>query len=90
MEPLAAGGCLGTGIVAAPECYALSRTCYLCGGRHAVEVDHVKVGDDHPDANLRGICRPCHRVKSARKGRAARGPLPTERRPGESDPGLLG
>jgi hypothetical protein len=43
----------------------------------------------HREANLAGICQPCHRIKSAREGRAARGPMPTERRPGESHPGLV-
>lgn len=59
--------------------------CYLCAA-HATEVDHVRNGDDHSDANLAAICEPDHRRKSsAEGGRAAR---PRTKRPSESHPGL--
>lgn len=45
--------------------------CYLCGGL-AVEVDHVRRGNDHHLSNLGAICDPCHRRKSGREGAAAR------------------
>jgi 5-methylcytosine-specific restriction protein A len=58
--------------------------CYLCG-RSAVQVDHVRTGDDHRPGNLAAICTPCHREKSAREGgqvTAGRSPRPRERHPG--------
>lgn len=45
--------------------------CYLCGG-HATEVDHVERGDDHRDSNLKAICIPCHRAKTAAEANAVR------------------
>lgn len=45
--------------------------CYRCGAP-ASDVDHVVRGDDHRPSNLRAICTPCHRVKSALEGVAAR------------------
>lgn len=39
--------------------------------RTSMEVDHIVPGDDHRDVNLRGICRPCHAVKSSQEGNAA-------------------
>lgn len=65
------------------------RVCHVCGGPGADEVDHVRPGDDHSDANLAAIHGdPCHRIKSAREGaRARRRPVPL-RRPAEPHPGL--
>lgn len=48
-------------------------TCKVCTLRPSTQVDHVERGDDHRDANLQGICDPCHRAKSASEGNAARG-----------------
>lgn len=69
--------------------------CYLCRGV-ATEVDHVtpraEGGTDDP-ANLRAICVPCHRHKSAAEGAraaaAAEKNRPKLARPPERHPGLL-
>lgn len=42
----------------------------------ATEVDHrlaKHLGGTDDDANLEAICNPCHKVKTAREGRARRG-----------------
>lgn len=60
----------------------MRRDGYLCqvclaGGKYrpADEVDHVipkaQGGSDDP-CNLRAICAPCHRIKSAKEGNADR------------------
>lgn len=41
--------------------------CYVCAKSRSVEVDHVvprAEGGSLDDGNFRGICVPCHRVKS--------------------------
>jgi 5-methylcytosine-specific restriction protein A len=69
--------------------------CHRCANaghctRPSTEADHItprhKGGTNHP-ANMRGLCTPCHAVKSSREGRAARG---SERRAPEQHPGLNG
>jgi 5-methylcytosine-specific restriction protein A len=60
------------------------RRCHVCGGLGADAVDHVVVGDDHRDENLKAIHHNvfpfCHRKKTAaERPRAAR---PPERHPG--------
>lgn len=46
--------------------------CTKCWQQPSTEADHIVNGDDHSDANLRGICTPCHRRKSALEGVEAR------------------
>jgi 5-methylcytosine-specific restriction endonuclease McrA len=38
--------------------------CMLCQRRSAVEVDHIE-GPSNSRRNLQGVCRPCHRIKTA-------------------------
>ncbi|GAA0945991.1 hypothetical protein GCM10009550_20190 [Actinocorallia libanotica] len=38
----------------------------------ATDVDHVRPGDDHREANLTSLCEWHHRAKSSREGGAAR------------------
>lgn len=63
--------------------------CHVCGMPGADQVDHVQAGDDHSMGNLRPIHDdPCHRLKSAREGVAARAELQGQRaRPAEIHPG---
>lgn len=63
------------------EVYEAGMRCRSFGA----ECDHVVPGDDHSLANLRWICVPHHRVKSAREGAAAR---PRLNRPAEVHPAL--
>ncbi|MFE6282447.1 HNH endonuclease [Streptomyces sp. NPDC057877] len=53
------------------------------------DVDHIGDPDDHSPANLRLLCGYHHRRRTALQARAARGPLPTRRRPTEAHPGLV-
>lgn len=42
--------------------------CTICQARPAVEVDHIVAkafGGGDEDANLRGVCRGCHKAKTA-------------------------
>lgn len=69
-------------------------TCRLrfdCCTTTSTEVDHVRRGDDHSDANLQGACGPCHKRKTAweaAQARRGRRP-PTTARPAEQHPGML-
>lgn len=54
----------------------------------ATEVDHIRRGDDHRDANLQSACPWCHARKSSAEGNAARVRY-SRRRPPERHPGLL-
>lgn len=64
--------------------------CRVCLRAPSGEVDHIEPGDDHSDANLQGICGPCHATKSGREGgRAAAARRPSARRPVEPHPGLI-
>jgi 5-methylcytosine-specific restriction endonuclease McrA len=58
--------------------------CHVCEQPGADEVDHLRPGDDHSDANLSAICRSCHRTKSSLEGVRARrsGKRKPERHPG--------
>lgn len=47
--------------------YSDGRRCEQPG----TEVDHIKPGDDHTDANLRLLCRWCHQHKSSSEGGTA-------------------
>lgn len=53
------------------------------------DVDHIGDPDDHSPGNLRLLCGYHHRKRTALQARAARGPLPTRRRPTEAHPGLI-
>ena len=50
----------------------------------ATDVDHITPGDNHTDTNLRSLCTPHHRRKSAAEGgnAGARQTRPLERHPG--------
>lgn len=70
----------------------LRRDGYQCRLRYrdvcvgfATHVDHIRPGDDHRPSNLQAACEPCHQLKSAREGAAAR---PRLRRPPDPHPGL--
>lgn len=70
-------------------------TCRCPGCRHhpgrctwpSTEVDHIGSDLDHSDANLRGLCHPCHATRSGQQGAAARGAGPQRRRPPAPHPG---
>ncbi|WP_280837834.1 hypothetical protein [Micromonospora sp. A200] len=59
----------------------------------AVEVDHIRAGDDHSDDNLRAICEWHHGKKSGGEGGAAlaakRRQIDKRFRRTEEHPGLL-
>lgn len=74
------------------------RICHVCGGPGADAVDHVTVGDNHNEANLRPIHEKvppyCHREKSSREGgqaagRARRAMVAARKRKPEAHPGVL-
>jgi 5-methylcytosine-specific restriction protein A len=71
--------------------FVLERDGYRCQLAYAscivdaTEVDHIEPGDDHRPVNLQAACVPCHRIKSAREGHAAK---PKRRRRTEQHPGL--
>lgn len=50
--------------------------CKVCGRRPASAVDHVKPksqgGEEYDEANLQGICKPCHTRKTAREAAEGR------------------
>lgn len=53
------------------------------------DVDHIGDPADHTLDNLRVLCGPHHRRRTALQARAARGEMPTRRRPTEAHPGLI-
>ncbi|WSJ69057.1 HNH endonuclease [Kitasatospora sp. NBC_01302] len=59
----------------------------------ATDVDHIRPGDDHREANLRSLCGWHHRVKSSREGAAAKAAARRRHdrrfRRAEDHPGLL-
>lgn len=59
----------------------------------ATEVDHIRPGDDHSDANLRALCSWHHQKKSSQEGGAAlarkRRAIDQSYRRREAHPGLL-
>ena len=59
-------------------------------GALATDVDHIGDPSDHSDGNLRALCGPHHRVRSARQGAQAMHAKKIPRtRPAERHPGLL-
>lgn len=68
-----------------------NRVCYLCQGP-ATEVDHQVPLSQHGTAdnwNLKAICTPCHRTKTAREANQARRKRYDRTRKPEPHPGLL-
>lgn len=69
--------------------------CHVCHLPGADQVDHVKAGDAHDEANLAPIHKnPCHARKSASEGGAAsagarRARATARKREPEKHPGLL-
>jgi len=55
--------------------------------RVGVECDHIIRGNDHRLRNLRWLCVPHHRAKSAREGQEAQRPKGERNRPTERHPG---
>lgn len=55
--------------------------------RSSAEVDHIVRGDNHKDTNLRGICKPCHALKSSTEGNQAKATRRRPTRPSEKHPG---
>lgn len=64
--------------------------CPLCTSkgcpRPSTDCDHIGNPDNHTDTNLRGLCHPCHKHRSAHQGAAAR---TRTRRPPEPHPGVV-
>lgn len=59
-------------------------------GQPATDVDHIGDPSDHDLANLRALCSPHHRRRSASQGgRAAQAKRIPRRRPSEPHPGLI-
>jgi 5-methylcytosine-specific restriction protein A len=60
---------------------------------YATDVDHIRPGDDHSEANLRSLCEWHHQQKSSREGAAAlaakRRKIEQRFRRNEAHPGLL-
>jgi len=61
-------------------------TCRICHTNTAVEVDHIKPGDNHNPDNLQGLCVPCHQAKTTSERDAAQ---PRRARPPEPHPGTI-
>lgn len=66
--------------------------CQVCGKNRSTQVDHDRRGNNHEESNLRGICEPCHKVKSANEGAAASAAVrkrihAARKRPPEKHPG---
>jgi 5-methylcytosine-specific restriction protein A len=61
--------------------------CTGCGQTPSTDVDHIHHGDNHDEANLRGLCARCHSRKSSVEGNAARRRV-SERHPAEPHPGM--
>ncbi|MET9953523.1 HNH endonuclease signature motif containing protein [Streptomyces sp. NPDC006339] len=76
---------------------ALERDAYRCtwveDGEQCTEpgtdADHIGDPDDHSVENLRTLCQYHHRKRTAMQARAARGDMPSRRRPRGEHPGLV-
>ncbi|MBC9719507.1 hypothetical protein H9Y04_44110 [Streptomyces sp. TRM66268-LWL] len=53
------------------------------------DCDHIGNPEDHNLNNLRMLCGPHHRKRTALQAQAARGPQSSKRRPVEQHPGLI-
>lgn len=53
------------------------------------DADHIGDADDHRPENLRTLCGPHHRKRTALQAVAARGPAPSRTRPRPAHPGLV-
>lgn len=62
-------------------------SCCSCHINPSTQVDHIVRGDDHDEANLQGLCAPCHAEKTAAEGNRARIRRSNQRRP-EAHPGM--
>ena len=70
------------------------RICHVCKEPGADQVDHVRPGDNHDEANLAAIHKGCHATKSSGEGGAASAAARARRaalrwRPAEPHPGLI-
>jgi 5-methylcytosine-specific restriction protein A len=66
--------------------------CKICSVRPSRFCDHiVAMADLNGDADLQGVCGPCHDQKSSREGNDAQrtNPRPGRTRPAEQHPGIL-
>nr|WP_026246949.1 hypothetical protein [Streptomyces sp. SID8354] len=74
------------------QCTARDQYGVRCA-EHATDVDHIRPGDDHREANLTSLCGWHHRVKSSREGAAAKAAVRRRQnrrfRRTETHPGLL-
>jgi 5-methylcytosine-specific restriction endonuclease McrA len=65
--------------------------CKICSVRPSQFCDHIiAMADLNGDADLQGVCGPCHDQKSSREGNEAQrnNPRPGRTRPPEQHPGL--
>jgi 5-methylcytosine-specific restriction protein A len=70
----------------------LERDGYTCTWQHkgvqcvspATEVDHINGAHNHDESNLRSLCTPCHRIRTAAQG--AEASAAARRRPPEVHP----
>ena len=46
--------------------------CVLCHMAASTDADHIGDPNDHSDANLRGLCGPCHRERTSAQAVAVR------------------
>ena len=63
--------------------------CVLCRVAASTDADHIGDPTDHSEANLRGLCGPCHRSRTAQQAVAARRHKTGRARAPRKHPGLL-
>jgi 5-methylcytosine-specific restriction enzyme A len=56
--------------------------CLRCHSAPSTDADHIGDPLDHSEANLQGLCHPCHVLVTIDR-------RPTRRRPDEPHPGML-